>query len=445
MAGTIDLENLFNYANQTRPAYILKDNTGNNVITDEGATLGRVLFYDKKLSLNNSVSCGSCHKQEFAFADTAIQSDGFNGGVTGRHSMRLINARFSIEDEFFWDKRAASLEEQTTMPIQDHIEMGFSDSNGQPDLDSLLRKMQKIEYYNTLFSLAFGDSVITETRIQNALAQFVRSIQSFDSKYDVGRAQVRNEGDNFPNFTAEENLGKRIFLDPPPQGGAGCQGCHGAPEFDIDPNSLNNGVIRVAGSNNQIDLTNTRAPSLRDVFNPNGELNSPLMHNGNFTTMLGVINHYDSIVLNPNNTNLDPRLMAGPNGQNLQLTQNEKAALIAFLKTLSGNNVYTDEKWSDPFDVNGEVIIQEQTVSLISSIETPELIVYPNPGTDNIWVDGLDENFDFIIYDMNGRAILSERNQTPSNAIDISLFKRGNYIILINTGKTVVSKRVLKL
>ena len=104
--------------------------------------------------------------------------------------MRLVNARFSEEDNFFWDERARSLEEQTTQPIQDHIEMGFSGTNGQPNLDSLIRKMQNIDYYQSLFTLAFNDNTITEERMQQALAQFVRSIQSFDSKYDTGRAQV---------------------------------------------------------------------------------------------------------------------------------------------------------------------------------------------------------------------------------------------------------------
>jgi cytochrome c peroxidase len=124
-AATIDLDNLFDYEGQITPVYITRDNQSmENVISNEGATLGRVLFYDKNLSLNNTISCGSCHKQEFAFSDTAVRSVGFEGGLTGRHSMRLINARFADEMRFFWDKRAESLEVQTTMPVQDHVEMG---------------------------------------------------------------------------------------------------------------------------------------------------------------------------------------------------------------------------------------------------------------------------------------------------------------------------------
>src|SRR5690606_28940623 len=182
---------------------------------NESATLGRVLFYDNNLSVNNTIACASCHQQQFAFSDTARLSVGLDGGLTGRHSMRLVNARFSTEQKFFWNERAMSLEDQTTRPIQDHVEMGFSGQNGKPDLDSLIRKLEGIDYYERLFTLAFGTSEITEEKIQKALAQFIRSIQSFDSKFDAGRAMVNNDVVDFPNFTMQENMGKRLFLDPP--------------------------------------------------------------------------------------------------------------------------------------------------------------------------------------------------------------------------------------
>ena len=365
ISGTIDLNELFNYADQSIPNYINKDNTPlNNELTDPGATLGRVLFYDKNLSVNNTISCASCHQQEFAFGDTARVSVGV-AGVTGRHSMRLINARFANEGRFFWDERTNSLEQQTTMPIQDHVEMGFSGTNGDPDLDSLIRKLEAVDYYQELFTFVYGSPQISEGRMRRALAQFVRSIQSYDSKYDEGRAMVGNNNAPFPNFTQQENLGKNLFSTPPPQGGAGCQGCHRAPEFDIDPNSRNNGVTGVVGDPMALDIEVTRSPSLRDIINPNGFLNGPLMHNGAFNDLLSVINHYDSIAIDTNNTNLDPRLRGAPGGpggpppagQNLQLTQDEKEALVAFLRTLTGSDVYTNEKWSDPFDENGELTI----------------------------------------------------------------------------------------
>jgi len=315
-----------------------------------------VLFYDKNLSANNTIACASCHKQAFAFGDTARLSVGLNGGLTGRHAMRLANARFGNEVKFFWDERATSLEDQTTHPIQDFTEMGFSGTGGQPGFDSLVNKLQNIGYYDTLFTLAFGSSAINEDRIQRALAQFVRSIQSFDSKFDAGLATTNNLGAPFPNFTPQENQGKNLFVAPPPAGGAGCQGCHAAPEFDVDPNSLNNGVLATAANPAVLDLTNTRAPSLRNLFNPGGTLNGPLMHNGNFATIQAVIDHYNLVPQNPANTNLDPRL-AGPGG-NLQLTQNEKNALEAFLRTLTGTDVYTNPKWSNPFNADETLDLQ---------------------------------------------------------------------------------------
>jgi cytochrome c peroxidase len=207
--------NLSNYANQVKPSYINNDNTGTDTIKNNKATLGRILFYDKNLSINNTIACASCHKQAFAFSDTSLVSDGVLGGLTARHSMRLINARFANEAKFFWNERAASLEIQTTMPMQDHAEMGFSGLNGRGTLDTLLSKLSKINYYKEIFKTIYGDTTVTQNRLQESLAQFVRSIQSFDSKYDTGRASVNNEGAPFPNFTATENAGKNLFLAPP--------------------------------------------------------------------------------------------------------------------------------------------------------------------------------------------------------------------------------------
>ncbi|MEY2941089.1 MAG: Cytochrome peroxidase precursor [Bacteroidota bacterium] len=347
---------LENYAAQGKPAYVNKDNTGANAITDKAATLGRVLFYDKNLSINNTVACASCHKQEFAFGDTATASLGVENGRTVRHSMRLINTRYANEAKFFWNERAATLEAQTTMPIVDHLEMGFSGQTGRGTITSLITKLNGIGYYKELFKLAYGDATITEARMQTALAQFVRSIQSFDSKYDVGRAQSPNDAAPFPNFTAQENAGKALFINPPLfnaaseriGGGFGCQGCHQAPEFDIDPNTHNNGFIGVINSTS-IDLDNTRSPSLRDILNAAGTANTPFMHTAVPVTIRQVLNHYNSIAANPRNTNLDARLKPNNIGQNLQMTPTEIDAMVAFLRTLTGKDVYTNKKWGSPF------------------------------------------------------------------------------------------------
>ncbi|RXR22940.1 cytochrome-c peroxidase [Flavobacterium stagni] len=353
--SNLDMNNLANYANQPVPAYITKFNGANNPITDKGATLGRVLFYDKKLSSNNAISCASCHIQAHAFSDTNVASLGVNGS-TERHAMRLVNSRFSIESKFFWDERAASLEAQTTMPIRNHGEMGYSGTNGDEDFSALLTKLNAVDYYKELFQYVYGSSEVTEAKIQNALAQFIRSIQSFDSKYDTGRALAGSDNGPFSNFTAQENQGKNLFLTPPvfdatgnrTGGGLGCVGCHGAPEFDINPISGNNGIIgKISGTG--IDVTVTRAPTLRDLVKPDGTTNGPMMHTGVITSLQAAIGHYGTINIAPGNTNLDPKLTPNGFGQQLHLNAQEVNAMIAFLKTLSGNNVYTDVKWSNPF------------------------------------------------------------------------------------------------
>lgn len=437
-AGTVDLNNLFDYEGQITPFYITKDNQSlENVVSNEGATLGRVLFYDKNLSLNNSISCGSCHKQEFAFSDTAVRSVGFEGGLTGRHSMRLINARFADEMRFFWDKRAESLEDQTTMPVQDHIEMGFSGTGGQPGIDSLLSRLSSISYYQQLFTLVYGDAEITETRVQKALAQFVRSIQSYDSKYDIGKALAIVDAEPFPNFTAQENLGKELFRLTPIDGGAGCAGCHRPPEFDIDFQSQNNGVISVAGNPGEIDLFNTRAPSLRDLVNPQGILNGPFMHNGAFTTLEQVIDHYNLIPPNPLNTNLDPRLQ-GP-GANLGLTADEKAALVAFLHTLSGNDVYTNERWSDPFEPDGTITVIPGTTSILP-LTKDQIMIYPNPCVDQLSVKCGNGSGELTVYTSHGTIVSAHRFDQSIN-IDVRKLKPGTYIVVLKDKSGLVQKR----
>jgi cytochrome c peroxidase len=352
--GILDLTQLPDYAGQPVPAYIARDNTPpGNPITNLGATLGRTLFYDKRLSRNDTISCASCHQQAHAFSDLAAASVGV-AGTTGRHSMRLVNARFSQELRFFWDERAASLEAQTTQPIQDHVEMGFSGGDGDPGFPELVAKLAAIREYQALFAIVYGDPGIDEARIQNAIAQFVRSIQSFDSKFDQGRAQVGGDNAPFPNFTPQENAGKNLFLAPPNNGGAGCAGCHRPPEFDIAPNSGNNGVIGTLSGG--ADLTVTRSPSLRDLVDPDGVPNGAFMHDASLATLLDVVNHYNSIPTE--NEGLDNRLRGG-RGQQLNLTDVQKNELTAFLRTLTGANIYTDPKWSDPFDASGglELII----------------------------------------------------------------------------------------
>jgi len=448
ISGTINLDDLFNYETQNIPSYITKDNTPEtNQINNEITTLGRVLFYDKNLSENNTIACASCHQQAFAFSDPLTSSVGLNGGNTGRHSMRLVNSRFSNEEKFFWDERATSLENQVTQPIQDHIEMGFSGTNGDPDFNELIAKLSAIDYYQTLFDFAYGNSSIDEDKIQRALSQFIRSIQSFDSKFDEGFVQSPNLNAPFPNYTPQENLGKQLFLNPPPNGGAGCAGCHAPPEFDIDPNTLNNGVIGVIGSTTEVDLTNTRSPSLRDLVNPDGSLNGPLMHDGSMTSLIQVINHYNSIPNNPANINLDNRLQRpGNQTQQLNLTINEKNALEAFLKTLSGTDIYTNEKWSDPFDEEGNISIVGGQLSINENSFEKSITVFPNPVETDMSIQLETGNYTTLIYNLQGKT-LYKKKIFGNESLNLQTLTKGIYLLLIkdNESSKVFKKRFIKL
>lgn len=343
----IDPENLPDYVNQSFPnfynnAFFARfDNTpANNMITNEGATLGRVLFYDVALSRNRTVACASCHAVSASFSDMNQFSTGFEGGQTDVHSMRLANARFFEAGTFFWDKRSTSLEEQSTQPIQNELEMGFDSIHG--GMMEVISQLDTLPYYGPLFNLAYGDSTITEERIQWALAQFIRSIISVNSKFDEGYAQVydpaiagQGVGLAFPNYTAQENRGKGIFLGPPNTGGAGCAGCHVPPAFTLDGASLSNGLD--AG-----ETTIFKSPSLKTI-----EEGQHFMHDGRFSTLAEVVEHYDNGV--QDGPALDTKLR--PNGQPivLNLTAAQKIDLIAFLLTLSDPTSLSDSKYTDPF------------------------------------------------------------------------------------------------
>jgi len=331
-----------NYANPVLPArfrtqpILGQDNTpADNPVTDAGATLGRVIFYDKRLSLNQTVSCSSCHQAAHGFSDPRKFSVGFNGGLTSRNSMGLTNARWYQRAAFFWDERSVTLEDQVLQPIQNATEMGMT-------LPAVVARLSAEPFYETLFKNAFGDSTVTSERIAFALAQFVRSIISTNTKFDVGLAV------NFTNFTAQENQGRQIF-----NGAGNCAACHGTDNFVPGPAINNNGLENPYVDKGVGEITRRardeglfKVPSLRNI-----ELTAPYMHDGRFATLEQVVEFYNSgVVAHPN---LSPPLrVGGPTGPpaRLNLTAAQKAALVAFLKTITETTVTTDEKFSDPFN-----------------------------------------------------------------------------------------------
>lgn len=344
----LDFSKPDNYAAQVLPAHYdatvaASDNTPrNDPVNDRIATLGRVLFYDKNLSVNNAVACASCHRQSQGFDDTSRFSAGFSGTeFTTAHAMRLGNIRYFRPGTAFWNRRAATVEAQATQPVQNSVEMGFDAAHG--GLTALFTKLQTLPYYPDLFSYAYGDSVITETRVQRALAHFERAMISSSSRWDSGFAANFNpalpdRGLGLPiaAFSAEENRGRQLFMTAPGAGGAGCAACHQPPSFALAANSQSNGLD--AG-----ETTVFKSPSLKSVG-----LSSAFMHDGRFSTLAQVVEHYNSGV--QAGPALDNRLIAGTGAPRvLNLSAADKAALVAFLMTLNDNTLATDPKFSSPF------------------------------------------------------------------------------------------------
>ncbi len=345
-------ETAYKYANIELPYHFTLpqvqrlDNTpASNPTIDAGATLGRVLFYDTRLSANGSTACASCHHQKNAFSDPDRFSKGFAGKETDRNAMPLVEARYYARGKYFWDERAKSLEEQVLMPIQNKVEMG-------QDLKTLVANLSKEAEYTPLFKAAFGDAEVTQERTAKALAQFVRSLVSYRSKYDEGIAKVRSRNEDFPNVSRRENHGKAIF-------NRLCANCHmpGGQDavFTMD-RPRNNGLdadtkvpdLGVADVTfNRFEAGLFKSPSLRNV-----EYTGPYMHDGRLKKLEDVIEHYSSgIKTHPNR---DIRA-GGIGGRGFDFATDDKAALLAFLKTLSDEKFITDPKFSDPFETSAEI------------------------------------------------------------------------------------------
>jgi cytochrome c peroxidase len=344
---TVDFGNVANYSAPKLPVYFdrtvaaLDNSPAVNSIDDRVATLGRVLFYDLRLSTNDRASCASCHQQSLGFTDSMRFSNGISGAATTDfHAMRLGNLRYWKPGSTFWDRRAASVEAQASHPFHSLVEMGWGGPAG--GMDALIRKMNGTAYYPELFAWAFGSSTITEARIQRALAQFVRAMISNSSRWDQGYARVfsptapnRALNVDLPNFTAQENRGRQLFMTGAEQGGAGCSSCHLPPTFALSADSRSNGLD--AGEKRLF-----KAPSLRSVG-----LTGPYMHDGRFATLAEVVDFYNGGI--QEGPALDHRLRQGGRPRRLNLDAADRAALVAFLMTLTDGTLTSDPRFSDPF------------------------------------------------------------------------------------------------
>lgn len=317
------------------------------VLTKEGVQLGRMLFYDPVLSSDSTISCGSCHKQQFAFSDggKALSTNFF--GPTKRNTPPIFNMLWS--KKFFWDGRSSTITAQTIDAL--HGEQNYIEPSVAP-------KLLANPTYVALFKKAFGKSwAINENNIANALGQFMLTLISGESRFD---SIMRGQG----NFTAQESRGLNdLFLKDPTLPvvtglGADCFHCHASTsasyltmiDGDFHNNALDDGVNYVYTDNglgtvsgNQFDNGRFKTPHLRNI-----EVTGPYMHDGRFATLEEVVNFYNEGLKNP--PNADVNMKFAHQGGLHTLTAQDKADLIAFLKTLTDNRFLTNPAFSNPFE-----------------------------------------------------------------------------------------------
>ena len=309
-----------------------------NVTTNAGASLGRVLFYDKRLSVTNTASCGSCHFQANSFAAPEKFSAGFQGELTKRNAMALANVRLSWHDQFFFDMRVSTLESLARMPIEDPTELG------QP-FALLIGELKATPFYPSLFDAAFGTPEITEDRVSKALAQFMRSLVSFHSRYDEAfHLDESNPARRFEVLTEEELWGEQVFKSNK------CVSCHGSDMHEQKASGPHNTGLDLSPADPGVVLNGLqpgafRVPSLRNIA-----VTAPYMHDGRFTTLREVIDHYDSGV-QPTPGLSQALQVSGTTGTplRLNLTEFDKQALEAYLRTLTDEQFLTDPRFADPF------------------------------------------------------------------------------------------------
>jgi len=344
---------------EERYDYTVSVSLGNNFggttlipINSAKATLGRVLFYDNKLSQNNSVSCASCHQQSAGFADNKAQSEGFNGQLTKRNSLALASVanfessyggggtvNFNQNAGFLWDERARSIVEQSQIAIEDNIEMGMT-------MDALADKLTQENYYRILFQKAYGSSEVTPDRITESLQEFLNAFVSNNSKFDRGLEAHFAPEVQFTNFTQQENLGKNLFV-------IHCSNCHDSRMAGVLVATANNGLDvtytdqgRGAITNNVSDNGVFKVPMLRNVA-----LTAPYMHDGRFATLEEVVEHYNSGIQEHPNLHFALRDFQTLAPKRLNLSDSEKQALVAFLRTLTDTQFAEDVRFSNPFDM----------------------------------------------------------------------------------------------
>ena len=310
---------------QMAATFPMPDLPMDNPLIEERVSLGQKLFQDPAFSKDNSISCLACHNPEKGFSDPRRFSIGIHGDPGTRNSMTLVNLAW--KKSFFWDGRATSLRQQVLMPVQEHDEMDES-------LTNVAKKLSSNPVYPPLFQKAFGSPHINPEKIALALEQFVLTLTSYRSKFDLAMAGLTQ-------LTTEEQKGFELFMTEfePRMGqrGADCFHCHGGALFTdsqfhnngLDVSSADPGLRKVTGR--ESDAGKFSTPTLRNVA-----LTAPYMHDGRFKSLEEVIDHYSSGV--QRSPTLDPNLSKHPT-EGMQLSRTDKKALVAFLKTLTDTNL----------------------------------------------------------------------------------------------------------
>ena len=293
-----------------------------NPLTEEGFQLGRHLFYDPIISRDNTISCASCHLQQTGFTHVDHQlSHGIDGKIGNRNSLALINLAWN--NVFMWDGGVNNLEVQPLNPITNPVEMDET-------LEHVIAKLQQSEKYKMLFTKAFCDNKITSQRLLKALAQFTVMLKSTNSKYDK---VMRKEA----SFAKNEQHGYDLFK-------TNCASCHKEPLFNEDK-FANNGLLidqtlndsgRIKISGKQEDYMRFRIPTLRNI-----QFTFPYMHDGRFKTLNEVIKHYNSL-------GHDNRIISKELTNPMNLSDNDRIDLLAFLLTLTDKDFLFNERFSFP-------------------------------------------------------------------------------------------------
>ncbi len=311
-----------------------------NALTQQGVQLGRMLFYEKKLSKDNSQSCASCHNQTDGFSDTLQFSVGVELMEGKRQAMSVFNMAWH-SNEFFWDGRATLLRDQSLLPIQDPLEMNET-------LENVIAKLANEQIYRDQFTRAFGSEEITAEKMSLAMEQFMLSIVSYDSKFDKYLAGEIHLSESEERGRILYNTEFNPFF--PEMSGADCAHCHGGANFENDQ-FMNNGLDtdaefadmgREEVTGMAADKAKFKVPSLRNVA-----VTQPYMHDGRFTSLEEVIDHYD-LHIKPSST-LDPALIQVADNGGLSLSDQDKTDLINFLKTLTDETFLYKSEYTDPF------------------------------------------------------------------------------------------------